>query len=64
MMDPKVEGTVGGEMLDRMLSKREQFAVAALQGILANERTCTFDLTAARVAVWQADRLIIELDRG
>jgi hypothetical protein len=46
------------------LTKREMFAMAALQGILANpDNTGTVTTQIANMAVWYADELIRELEK-
>lgn len=56
-----IENTMGGRMLG--LTKREAFAMAAMQGLLANHSRMYGQRLheAAQDAVWAADYLLAEL---
>jgi len=56
--------TVGGEMLDRMLTRREQFALAALQGYASQMIPQTEGQLngLARMAIRTADEMLAEID--
>ena len=45
------------------LTKREYFAAMAMQGILASDLEWTRDISVSEHAVWQADKLIEELNK-